>query len=346
MDGLGAVPAYGDPAYAMQRGSLAIVNPVQKLNDLFALHPALSGLYERYRAKELLVLHALATPYRERSHFDGQDVLESGTAVTLNSDGWLNRLLSAAPLARKRRNEQFALALSSNLPLVLRGENRVSSWAPSPLPAASSDTLQRLAALYEGDATLATRLRTALVAKGIANRAGSDPGRGLPALASVAGNFLAAAGTRIAVIEVGGWDTHAYQGAEEGRLATQLRNLDKALEGLRTSLGAAWRHTAVLVATEFGRTVAVNGTNGTDHGTGTCAFLLGGAVRGGRVLADWPGLARENLYEARDLRPTLDLRAVCKSVLHDHLQVARRDLDTRVFPDSAAVRPLNGLIRG
>lgn len=347
MDGLAAVPAYGDPAYVMQRSSLAIPNPAQKLNSLFALHPALSGLYARYRAKELLVLHAVATPYRERSHFDGQDVLESGSPLAMSREGWLNRLLPVVPLARKRSSEQFALALSSNIPLVLRGENRVSSWAPSTLPAASDDTLQRLANLYEADATLAARLRTALVAKGVAGRAGAEPGRGLSALASVAGNFLAAAdGARIAVLEVSGWDTHANQGAEEGRLGAQLRNLDGALESLRTSLSAAWRHTAVLIVTEFGRTVVVNGTRGTDHGTGTCAFLVGGAVRGGRVIADWPGLATANLYEARDLRPTLDLRAVCKGVLSEHFRVARRDLDAKVFPGSQGARPLTGLIRG
>jgi uncharacterized protein (DUF1501 family) len=353
LDGLAAVPPWGDGNYARQRGELGITSPERKLDGMFGLHPALEQLHARYKAKELLVLHAAATPYRERSHFDGQDLLEAGTGTVTSRDGWLNRALPALPVARERTTEQLAMALAQNVPLVLRGDARVNSWAPSRMPEADSDTLQRIADLYSEDPYFASRLQAALAADEVAGaemggmaKGRRDPGRDVGALASAAGKFLAAAdGPRIAVIEAGGWDTHANQGAEQGQLANRLRGLDQGLESLRVALGPAWRDTAVLVVTEFGRTVAVNGTRGTDHGTATCAFLVGGAVAGGRVIADWPGLSGGALYQGRDLKPTLDLRSVFKGVLAAHLGVAERDLEERVFPESRQARPLEGLIR-
>lgn len=355
LDGLAAVPAYGDGNYAGKRGELGIASPEYKLNGTFALHPALSHLHERYQAKELIVFHAAASPYRERSHFDGQDLLESGTTgATAARDGWLNRALPALPLTKTRGTEQIALALAQNVPLVLRGASRVNSWAPSRLPEADSDTLQRIADLYSTDQYFASRLQAALAAdevagEGVGLDAGKtrrDPLNAIGTLTSAAGKFLAAAeGPRIGVIEVGGWDTHANQGSDRGQLANRLRGLDQGLDGLRTALGPAWKDTAVLVVTEFGRTVAVNGTRGTDHGTATCAFLLGGAVAGGRVVADWPGLATNALYEGRDLQPTLDLRSVFKGVLAAHLGIAERDLEERVFPDSRAAKLMDGLTK-
>lgn len=353
LDGLGAVPAYGDGNYASKRGQLAITSPTQKLDGLFALHPSLSHLYARYQQKELVVFHAVASPYRERSHFDGQDLLENGMSQLKGErDGWLNRALPALPASKARSTDKFALALAQNVPLVLRGDAAVNSWAPSRLPNADADTLERIADLYATDEYFSSRLQSALAADGIAGEGMNamqgkrDPLNGFTAVTSAAGKFLAAAdGPRVAVIEVGGWDTHANQGAEQGQLANRLRSLDQGLEGLRTSLGAAWKDTAMLVVTEFGRTVAVNGTRGTDHGTATCAFLLGGAVQGGRVLADWPGLATANLYQQRDLKPTRDLRSVFKGVLAEHLGAAEGDLETKVFPESRNARALGDLIR-
>jgi uncharacterized protein (DUF1501 family) len=352
LDGLGAVPAYGDGSYAGKRGALAITAPAQKLDGMFALHPSLSNLYQRYRDKELIVFHAAASPYRERSHFDGQDLLENGMPQLKGvRDGWLNRALPVLPATELRSSDQIAVALAQNVPLVLRGDAAVNSWAPSRLPAADADTLQRIADLYSTDEYFATRLQSALAADGIAGEGMSmggkrDPLNGFNAVTSAAGKFLAAAdGPRVAVIEVGGWDTHANQGAEEGQLGNRLRGLDQGLEALRTSLGPAWQDTAMLVVTEFGRTVAVNGTRGTDHGTATCAFLMGGAVAGGRVIADWPGLATANLHQQRDLRPTLDLRSVFKGVLAAHLGVTESNLETKVFPESRSAKPLEGLIR-
>jgi uncharacterized protein (DUF1501 family) len=355
LDGLAAVPAYGDGNYASKRGALAITAPSQKLDGTFALHPAMTNLYQRHREKELIVFHAVASPYRERSHFDGQDLLESGTAELKGvHDGWLNRALPALPASKSRHTDQVAVALAQNVPLVLRGDAAVNSWAPSRLPSTDADTLQRIADLYATDEYFATRLQSALAADDIAGEGTAngmsggkrDPLNGFDAVTSAAGKFLAASdGPRVGVIEVSGWDTHANQGAEEGQLANRLRGLDQGLETLRTSLGAAWKDTAVMVVTEFGRTVAVNGTRGTDHGTATCSFLAGGAVAGGRVISDWPGLATGNLYQQRDLKPTLDLRSAFKGILAAHLGASEATLETRVFPDSRGAKPLEGLIR-
>lgn len=270
LDGLAAVPAYGDGNYASKRGALAITTPQLKLNGTFALHPSLTHLHERYQAQELIVFHAVASPYRERSHFDGQDLLENGTgSAKAAHDGWLNRALPLLPDAKQRATDRIALALAQNLPLVLRGDARVGSWAPSRLPETDSDTLQRIADLYSTDEYFASRLQSALGADDLAGAGMSagrrDPLKSLDTVAAAAGKFLAAAdGPRIAVLEASGWDTHANQGAERGQLATRLRGLDQALDSLRTALGAAWARSAVLVVTEFGRTVAVNGTAGTE----------------------------------------------------------------------------------
>jgi len=355
LDGLAAVPAYGDGSYAAKRGALAITAPQLKLDGMFALHPSFNQLHERFAAKELIVFHAVASPYRKRSHFDGQDLLENGTSTPKSAhDGWLNRTLPLLPEAKRRATDRIALALAQNVPLVLRGDARVGSWAPSRLPETDADTLQRIADLYSTDDYFASRLQAALAADQVADEGAGegmsagrrDPLNGLNTLAAAAGKFLAAAdGPRIAVLEASGWDTHANQGAERGQLANRLRGLDQALDSLRTSLGTAWARSAVLVVTEFGRTVAVNGTAGTDHGTATCAFLAGGAVAGGRVVTDWPGLANSALYEGRDLRPTTDLRSILKGVLAAHLGAGEGGLDEQVFPGSRAARPVEGLVK-
>ena len=354
LDGLAAVPPYGDPDYARQRGSLAMASPgatngVLDLDGFFGLHPSLSGLHSRFNQNELLVLHAVATPYRERSHFDGQDVLENGgTDAAAFRDGWLNRALAELPRAD---DTELGIALGTTIPLALRGSARVTSWAPSGMPDVNGDTLARIAMLYEADELLAMRLEQGLAADALANHGGMAMARrrggrqSLQPLARAAGNFLAAEnGPRIAMLEATGWDTHANQGAATGALANRLQDLDQSLEVLANSLGPVWQDTVVIVATEFGRTVAVNGTRGTDHGTGAAAFLLGGAVNGGQVLSDWPGLAPSQLYQGRDLRPTLDLREVFKGVLRDHFGVAEQQLGTIVFPDSARVPPSAGLM--
>lgn len=388
LDGLTAVPPIGDPAYAALRREIAVPLPgaadgALRLDGTFGLHPSLTFLSEAWQARQLTVLHAIATPYRERSHFDGQDVLESGfTRPHASQSGWLNRALAALPLATAAaggaQQRELGVALGANIPLVMRGPAEVASWSPSRLSVLDDDTLQRIGDLYAQDPLLARRLADALASDAIAQAAQRSAGmeadtadnkmvasdanadgtttqrieRARRQYTAQYGETVKAAagflrrpdGPRVAVFDTSGWDTHANEGGGKGQLATRLAALDGGLRVLRDALGPVWSQTTVLIATEFGRTAAINGTRGTDHGTGAAAFLLGGAVRGGRVLADWPGLAPAALYEGRDLRPTTDLRAVMKSLLRDHLGVPQRHIDSEVFPDSTAARYLEGLV--
>ena len=370
LDGLAAVPPYADRDYAPLRREFALRAPGERggalpLNGFFGLHPALAFMQRCYAARELTVLHALASPYRERSHFDGQDVLENGTPRphALNS-GWLNRALAAAPA---RSSRAAGVALGQNVPLVMRGPAAVTSWSPTKLSALDDDTLARITDLYAADPLLAQRLADALAANAIADEGASSmqPQGGAPETAAdararpaqpnnaryteivhaAAGFLRQPDGPKVAVFDTSGWDTHANEGAAEGQLAGRLGALDKGLATLKEELGPAWGDTAVLLVTEIGRTAALNGTRGTDHGTATVAFLLGGAVAGGRVIADWPGLSARALYQGRDLKATLDLRSVLKGLLAEHLAVPGRSLE-EVFPDSAAAQPLRGLLRG
>ena len=357
LDGLAAVPAIGDPDYVRVRGELDLSRSaaVHRLDGTFALHPSLGFLAELWQQKQLAVAHAVATPYRERSHFDAQDVLESGySRPHASQSGWLNRALAALPVQVRGGGRNAGVALGANIPLVMRGPTEVASWAPARLPDLTSDTLQRIAQMYSGDVLLSQRLADALAADEMASEAGGMMAGGARAggagaqvsqTAKATAGFLSQPdGPRVAVFETTGWDTHANQGADQGALSLRLAALDAGLRTLRESLGSNWDHTVVLVATEFGRTVAINGTRGTDHGTGAAAFLFGGAVQGGRMIGQWPGLARSALYQGRDLQPTTDLRSVIKTVLRDHLQVAPRRLDNEVFPDSAGAGYLQGLI--
>jgi len=392
LDGLAAVPPHGDPAYAALRGPLALRVPgfpggALPLNSLFGLHPSFKFLHASFLARELIVFHAVATPYRERSHFDGQDVLESGFVKPhAVQTGWLNRSLAALPAPPRSKP---GVALGQNLPLVMRGPAEVTSWSPSKLAALDEDTLQRITDLYANDPLLSTRLGEALAADAIAKTRPASPGTHDEAMSqmdrapdslragapgtwppAVAGNtpdqpgagpsranrydeiVRAAAGflrredgPQVAVFDTTGWDTHANEGGAEGQLANRLRVLDAALGTLKAQLGPTWADTAILLVTEFGRTAATNGTRGTDHGTATAAWLLGGAIKGGRVIADWPGLSARTLHEGRDLKPTLDLRSVLKGVLQEHLLIPKQALSSSVFPDSASARPLSDLVR-
>lgn len=350
LDGLSAIAPIGDPDYASLRGRLAISrSSALALDSTFALHPNLPKMHALYRAGELLPIHACATAYRERSHFDAQNVLETGGARPFaRTEGWLNKALGALPQSRP----EMGLALSAQAPLLLRGPTQVATWSPSALPDVNTDTMARLLSLYEArDPALANALESAMSANAVAMDAGaSDMNRAGPRsitpIAQIAARFLKDDnGPIAAVMEMGGWDTHANQGLEQGPLARGLSALDDGLDAFKTEMGPAWRNTVVIIATEFGRTAAPNGAGGTDHGTGAAACLAGGAVRGGRVLADWPGLSRTSLYESRDLQPTTDLRAVFKGVLADHLRVSSAALERDAFPGSTDARAAQGLVR-
>jgi uncharacterized protein (DUF1501 family) len=348
MDGLNVVPAIGDPAFAEARGALGQFNSAPlPLTSLFALNPLLPHLHAMYGRNEMAVLHAVGLPYRERSHFDAQQLLESGGNKPYElATGWLGR--AAAPGAGLR-----AVALETAVPLVLRGPaTDIDTWAPSALPEPSMDLVARLETMYRNDPVLSQALARARGLRdepGMAANPQNAEGGGRKAiitLATKAAEFLQR-GSQIAVMELGGWDSHTNLMAPNGPINNNLRALDAALAALREALlpGDVWQRTVVLVATEFGREVAVNGNAGTDHGTGGAAFLLGGAVKGGRVIADWPGLAKKDRFEGRDLRSTTDLRAVYRSILGEHLRVARSIVDTTALPGSAALPRLD-LLRG
>ncbi|MDR6671907.1 DUF1501 domain-containing protein [Xanthomonas sp. 1678] len=333
LDGLHALVPQGDADYARLRGALA---PQQTLalDGSFALHPALGFAHELYARKQWLPVVAVAPPYRERSHFEAQDCLENGTARPSGaSSGWLNRCAAALHGAE-------ALSVSAVTPLIMRGPGAVSSWSP-PLPSAVNPILlQRLQPLYAADAQLADGFARAVRGQGM--QVDSVKGGQLPQAMRAAASFMATAdGPRLGFVEDSGWDTHGNQAAV---LQRKLGELDAGLRAFHDGAGASWQRSVVAVVTEFGRTAAVNGTGGTDHGTGGVAFLAGGAVRGGRIAGDWPGLSPRALNEGRDLRATADLRGLFKHLLGAHLGVSEAALDTQVFPGSAAVRAMDGLV--
>ncbi|SIT46286.1 conserved exported hypothetical protein [Paraburkholderia ribeironis] len=338
-DGLNIVVPYAEPAYATLRGALAIdTSNAPRLDGSFALHPALAQTAAMYANHEVVFVHAVASPYRDRSHFDGQNVLETGGASPYQiRDGWLNRLVAQLPATREN-----AIAFAPTVPMALRGTAAVSSYAPSALPQAPDDLLARVSQLYEQDAQLRPLWESAMTTRGLAGAAGArqDPA----SLGKLAAGFLSREdGPRIAMIETGGWDTHSAQNA---RLANQLKALDTMLAALRDGMGPAWSKTTVLVATEFGRTAAANGTGGTDHGTGSVAMVLGGSVQGGRVIADWPGLAPHDLYEARDLKPTTSLDALIAGAASESLGLDPQRTAAALFGQARAARPLTGIVRG
>lgn len=333
-DGLGTLAPIGDPAFAGQRGVLAqdfVSAP--RLDSMFALHPAMTKTLGLWQAKQALFVHAVASPYRERSHFDGQNVLETGgSSAYALKDGWLNRLLSLLPADDK------AIALAATIPMALRGPVEVASYAPSALPDASDDLLARVSAMYRDDPQL-----HAIWEQATATRMLTSDGRNAAATGTLAAKLLTAeGGARIAMIETGGWDTHAQQ---RGRLTGQLRGLDAMVGAIRDGLGSLWADTILVVATEFGRTVKVNGTQGTDHGTGSLAMLIGGAVNGGRVVADWPGLGDAALYENRDLKPTTGLDTLLSSAVASHFDLTAARTAQKLFPDMKSAGMMKDLVR-
>ncbi len=352
LDGMAAVAPIGDPAYAGLRGDFALAKgSALPLDGFFALHPAMPQFARLYQARQALLVHAASSPYRGRSHFEGQDVLESGQAgVGRAESGWMNRLLQALPAGRNAGHG--GLAVGALTPLIMRGPAPVLGWAPQSLKA-EDDLARRVLSLYRhADPALREALARGLDTNRMAANAGmglgaADKGAGqahadMVKTAEGAARLLAQDnGPRIAALAFDGWDTHVN---EIARLAQLLAGLDAALATFEQTLGPRWAATAILVVTEFGRTVQINGTGGSDHGTGSVAFLVGGAVKGGRVVADWPGLAPGSLFEGRDLKPTTDLRALASGLVTEHLGVSQKVLGATIFPGSEQVRPLTGLI--
>ncbi len=364
LDGLAAVGPIADPDYVALHGQLAMrvdgPAPALPLDGFFALNPGMPHFARMVRDKTALIVHATATGYRDRSHFDGQDVLESGMpAPGFVESGWLNRAL-AALRPGERVGSSGGLAVGATTPTILRGTAPVLGWEPQTIPGASDELARRVLDLYNhSDPRLADAMRQGLDIEKIALSSGGametaavGPGKpvarrsvGMRQAAEGAARLLAASdGPRVAALIFDGWDTHAGEGGATGRLMQLLGGLDGAFDAFESGLGPQWKQTVVVAITEFGRTAHINGTAGTDHGTGTVAFLAGGAVAGGRVVADWPGLKPAQLYEMRDLAPTIDLRAILKGVLADHLGLSPAVLARAVFPCTAALPPMKGLI--
>lgn len=360
LDGLSAVGPVGDPDYADLHGDIALSlagpHAALPLDGFFALNPAMPVFARLFKSNQAAAVHAAATGYRERSHFDGQDVLESGFAGPGHvTTGWLNRALESLP-AGDRVATLGGLAVGPSTPLVIRGAAPVLGWAPQSLPEPGDGLAARVLDLYQHrDPVLAVALQKGLDAdrmavddkmgKTMKPKGGLDSAAGMRQAAKGAARLIAADdGPRVAALAFDGWDTHVNEGGATGRLATLLGGLDGAFEEFEKGLGERWKDTAIVTITEFGRTAQVNGTVGTDHGTGTVVLLAGGAIKGGRVIADWPGLKPAQLYEQRDLAPTSDVRAVLKGLLADQFGLSAAALGDKVFPDSATVRPMRGLV--
>jgi uncharacterized protein (DUF1501 family) len=358
MDGLSVAPPIGDRNYEGLRGDIAIgANQALKLDGDFGLHPKLSAIHALVAKGEGRIAPAIASPDRARSHFEAQDVLESGgTVVYGTSSGWLNRTLGVLPAKSIK-----ALSVGPQAPLILRGPKEAASWSPG--ASARGERLPMiLADLYAKDPLLSKALASGLETEAMAKTAAAAnmaagpaamaprPAQGPGGLAqakqmgtTVAGFMNQPGGPQIVALSLDGFDTHANQGGVDGQLAGRLAYTDAVVDGLAQGLGPEWKNTVVLIATEFGRTARINGTRGTDHGTASTALILGGALKKGGIVGDWPTLNQAKLFENRDTAPTLDMRGLFKGALAEHLGVDRKALDTVVFPDSADVAPVSGL---
>jgi uncharacterized protein (DUF1501 family) len=337
-DGLAAVVPYGDAGYESLRGALAF-QPTElvELNDLFGLAPGLAPLRDAWQSDELIVLHAMAIPFRTRSHFDGQAILETGLDHPVgSSDGWLNRLLQTMP------GKRSGIAIAAGLPRSMSGSFDVQTWSPVQLGVVDDEYLERLGTLYRADNVLHGRFEAALQQKemvGEESAAGRGARRGgiTPMMRAAARIMRQADGPNIAAMEFSGWDTHANQGLAGGALDRLLGQLAEGVMEFRTEMGPAWARTTMIIMTEFGRTARPNGTRGTDHGTAGAGFIVGPTVKRSAVFSDWPGLGDGALFEGRDLKPTLDTRAVLKAAIAGTFDLTPAQAG-RVFPGSDAVR--------
>ena len=377
MDGLTVSPPIGDPDYGALRGAVAVpADQALKLDSTFALHPALACVHALALKGQARIAPAIASPDRARSHFEAQDVLETGAAQVYGvNSGWLNRTLEV--MGPKKIE---GLSVGATAPLILRGKIQAASWSPGKGVDETARLPMLLQDLYRSDPLMGPAFARGLETESMAETAtigldaaptpsmGAQKAADTTAMASpgmaptaeavvaaqrkgredarklgstLAGFMAQPGGPRIAALSLDGWDSHAGQ---VGQLNTRLTYLDAVLDGLNTGLGAEWSNTVVVVATEFGRTARVNGTGGTDHGTGSTALVLGGGLKRGGIIGDWPTLKQEALFENRDVRPTLDMRGLFKGVLAEHMGVDRAALEAKVFPDSAAARPVTGLV--
>lgn len=343
-DGLAELAPVGDRNFAdLRRRFLEEAQSGFALDDLFSLHPSLMNMAKLYGQGEAAFVHATASSYRDRSHFDGQNVLETGgNAPYQVKTGWLNRLITLLN-ANTNRQSPSAIALSGELPLAMRGPAPASNYTPSNLPSPDEDFLNRLDRLYGDAPDLAAALQSANAIKQMAGDAEPIRNRdGTAAGALMARLMTGAGGADIAMLETGGWDLHANG---QFRMRVNLKHLDDIIAAFQNGMADSWRDTLVIVATEFGRSAAINGTGGTDHGTGGVMMLLGGAVNGGRVISDWPGLAQPQLLDGRDVRPTIAQESAISGAVAAHYGLEPAKTQAQLFAHMAGSKPVDGLIR-
>lgn len=359
MDGLDLVRPVGDPLFASLRPDLSTAEPKLPLNDFYALHPAADKLHGMWRAGELAFGQAVSTPYRDkRSHFDGQDILEAGVGMGgAIRDGWLNRLVQTMPDAQLRT----AFAVGREDLLILSGRADTSGWSPDVALSLSEATRVLMTKVHEGDPLFSSALVEAIDLADVlrpdllvgADETPDDPAKMISEAMKMAKEHGSTTGiasftadmlkqdTRIASFSIGGWDTHVGQARNFQRA---LMKLQDAIMTLKTELGPIWGKTTVLAMTEFGRTVRQNGSKGTDHGTGGTVVMAGGAVRGGTIYGDWPGLAEEDLYKRRDLMPTADIRLYAAAAMQGLFSAAPSEIDSTIFPGLDLSPGLPGII--
>ena len=342
LDGLSAVVPYGDRDYPDVRGAMAFKKAdLEVLNDHFGLAPGLHPLKQLWDQGELAVVHAMAIPYRTRSHFDGQAILETGLDAPRGSaDGWLNRLLQVM------EGKRSGIAVAAGLPLSLSGAHPVKTWSPANLGVVGDGYVDRLHVLYRHDPRLLDRFEAALQMPEVGMMGTSRSGgrQQIESILGVTARFLREPdGPNLAAVEFSGWDTHANQGRQGGQLDRLLGQLARGILTFKSQVGSTWDQTTIVVMTEFGRTARPNGTGGTDHGTAGAGFIIGPNLSRSRVLSDWPGLANKALYENRDLRPTLDTRTVLKAAVAGCFDLNRNQLN-RIFPGADHLKGLPDLM--
>ena len=321
MDGLSAVPPI-DPALEKFRPDI-LVRKTLPLSSDFELHPSLKNFHNAWKEGNAAIVHSTNIPYTMRSHFEGQDLMESGGHKPFAEyTGWLGRGMETAGL------EGLAIALP--MPLILRSKANLDNYFPTKLPTPSPDIMKKVAATYPKDSNLRSTIERVIMRP--TSMLSSRGSRKAYRLAGIAGKALAKAnGPRVAVFDINGFDTHAAQGGSNGEHADKLYNLDKIFGKLHESLGSSFDNTLIVTLTEFGRKVEQNGGNGTEHGYGTAILMMGGLIKKSQIYADWPGLKTKNLFQNQDLNATIDARSIYCSAMALTFETDFEKLKRQVF---------------
>jgi len=334
MDGLASIPPIGDKNLSKIRKDV-LVNGADDLDGFFGINPSLKFLGSEYHQGRAAFVHATSFPYTGRSHFDGQNIMETGgeQAYALTS-GWVGRAMNAAGYS--------SLSVSLPIPIILRGNELNSNYFPTNFrkvnPAVYNDVQQ----MWKEDPQLSGLIEP-MMAREI-DLFGAGRGKTRELVSFAAKEMHKPNGPRVGLLEFEGFDTHALQGNEQGHHAQILAELDGVLEAFKRQMGDLYENTVVVTVTEFGRTASENGTQGTDHGYGSAIFLAGGLVKGKQVVSDWPGLSTKNLYEGRDLLMTIDARDVYAEVIKTVFDLNDEDISRDVFIGYNSPRTL-GIMR-